>query len=200
MIMSKRYFSFLLFIIVFLPSCDLFGDKPKDKIELLNKDDFIKVLSCSSKSSEVSKVDKDYLLNTLSSIEKISNADWNTKNDQYKILFDRFKKYCDEFYKIDYSNSFKLNKCSDEGTIKSVDSIKKLKISFKNSFSKKIKVTWLDFNGNRDFRKENTEIIEPSTQGKTFVTYLSHPYVITDENDKCLNIYTPKEDGIIEVK
>lgn len=191
---------FLLILLVGLASCDLFTSKTQEE-NILSKEEFIKVISCANKNESLTKNDNTKLNELISKADKLSEKDWIVKYKEYEIQFERFKRYCEEFYPIKVTEKVKIAKCSEEGKIKSLDSVEKVKISFSNKSGKNIKVILLDFNGNRDLlRKESTEAIAKDKQGKTFVTYFSHPYVVTDENDKCLNIYTPEEDGIIEVK
>lgn len=191
---------FLLILLVGLASCDLFTNKTQEE-NFIAKNKFLEIISCANTNEILSKNDKDNLSEIILTVNKISEKDWNSKYKDYQDKFDKFKYYCEKSYPIKVTDNVKIDKCSEEGKIKSLDSVEKIKIGFSNKSGKNIKVILLDFNGNREFlNKDKIESISKDKEGKIFITYLSHPYVVTDENDKCLNIYTPNESGIIEVK
>jgi hypothetical protein len=77
--------------------------------------------------------------------------------------------------------------CADESRLKSINSKVSTFVTFKNQSSQVIKTYWLDYHGKRKHYKT----LSPSQQHRQ-QTYVTHPWVITDENDQCLGIVMPK--------
>ena len=75
---------------------------------------------------------------------------------------------------------------AEEKGIKSVNSDVEAKIKFDNKSGKTVKVYWLNFDGNR-------ELYQTLKDGESHEqeTYLTHPWVITDENDNAWYVYFP---------
>jgi von Hippel-Lindau disease tumor supressor len=75
---------------------------------------------------------------------------------------------------------------AEEKGIKSINSDVETKITFANKSGKTIKVFWLDFDGKRKFYQtlEDDESYDQDT-------YLTHPWVITDEDDNAWYVYYP---------
>ena len=68
--------------------------------------------------------------------------------------------------------------------LKSIDSKVETSIKFVNRSGQTIKVYWLDYDGNRKLYK--TLLARQLYDQETFLT---HPWLITDENDKAWHIY-----------
>jgi von Hippel-Lindau disease tumor supressor len=75
---------------------------------------------------------------------------------------------------------------AEEKGIKSVNSDVEAKIKFVNKSEKTIKVYWLDFDGDR-------KLYQTLKDGESceLETFLTHPWVITDENDNAWYLYFP---------
>ncbi len=75
---------------------------------------------------------------------------------------------------------------AEEKGIKSVNSDVEAKITFVNRSGNTIKVYWLDFDGNR-------KLYQTLKDGESYEqkTFLTHPWVITDENDNAWHVYFP---------
>lgn len=82
--------------------------------------------------------------------------------------------------------------CSEESGLKSSNGAATT-VNFKNSSSGKINIYWLDYNGKRVSYKQGLAA-GASHQQSTFVT---HPWVITNDQDQCMGIYTPSSAGTV---
>lgn len=82
------------------------------------------------------------------------------------------------------SDGVSAENCEQESNLKSGTGAS-INISFVNNATKKINIYWLDFNGKRVSYKKGLETGNTHKQ-QTFVT---HPWLITDENDNCIKIY-----------
>jgi hypothetical protein len=73
---------------------------------------------------------------------------------------------------------------AEEKGVKSVNSDVEAKIKFDNKSGKTTKVYWLDFDGNR-------KLYQTLKDGESYEqeTFLTHPWVITDENDNAWYVY-----------
>jgi uncharacterized protein (TIGR03067 family) len=84
---------------------------------------------------------------------------------------------------------------AEKNGVKSVNSNSETKIKFLNTSKRTIKVYWLDFEGDRQpyGTLKDGDSIEP-------VTYLTHPWLITDEKDNPWYIYFPDaQPRIVEI-
>jgi hypothetical protein len=84
----------------------------------------------------------------------------------------------------------KATACSEESSLKSATSTQSTNITFKNSSSGRIKLYWLDFSGKRVEYHQGGLATGASHTQQTFVT---HPWVITNEQGDCMGIYTATE-------
>jgi hypothetical protein len=75
---------------------------------------------------------------------------------------------------------------AEEKGIKSVNGDVEAKIKFDNKSGKTVKVYWLDYDGNRKLYQTLKD--EESYEQETFLT---HPWVITDEDDNAWYLYFP---------
>jgi hypothetical protein len=80
------------------------------------------------------------------------------------------------------------NSCDLEKTLKSASG-PSINITFTNNSSGKVKIYWLDQSGTRRSYNAGLAVGAKHPQ-QTFVT---HPWVITDANDKCLKIFVPSD-------
>lgn len=76
--------------------------------------------------------------------------------------------------------------CSGETSLRSLSFEGKTFITFINETSKDVKLYWIDYDGGRIFYGTLK-----SGESKRQKVYLTHPFVLTDRNDKCLAIYLP---------
>ena len=75
---------------------------------------------------------------------------------------------------------------AEEKGIKSVDGEVEAKIEFENKSGKTVKVYWLDYEGNR-------QLYQTLKDGESHEqeTFLTHPWLITDEDDNAWYLYFP---------
>ncbi|MGV3524718.1 MAG: hypothetical protein ACO1RX_10850 [Candidatus Sericytochromatia bacterium] len=85
--------------------------------------------------------------------------------------------------------------CDQEADLKSERVPNTAEVSFKNSSSGTINIYWLDFEGKRVSYKKGLAAGETFNQG----TFVTHPWVITNDQDQCLGIYTPTESGSVSL-
>lgn len=70
--------------------------------------------------------------------------------------------------------------------IKSEESNVETLITFHNRSSETVKLYWLDFSGNRVLYKTLQ-----SQEAWAQITYLTHPWLVTDANDQAWHLYYP---------
>jgi hypothetical protein len=84
------------------------------------------------------------------------------------------------------SGSFdaRASKCPSEAGLRSKKGTEKTNIVFHNATSGEVELYWINYHG----RRESYGSIAP---GKTqsLNTYSTHPWVVTDHQGKCLNVY-----------
>ena len=86
--------------------------------------------------------------------------------------------------------------CSDERNLRSVQGNVHTTMKFLNNSNHEVRTYWLDYSGRRVFYKA----IPPHGQ-YTQPTFQTHPWVVTDQRDKCLNIYVSNQpSGIAEIR
>jgi hypothetical protein len=78
--------------------------------------------------------------------------------------------------------------CASESGLRSVDSEVSTSIQFQNNSNIPVDIYWIDNGGNRKLYAN----LSPN-QGYTQQTYISHPWVVTGVDGKCLGIYFPKQ-------
>jgi hypothetical protein len=78
--------------------------------------------------------------------------------------------------------------CSEEGSARSISAQldQPTSILFRNCRSSPVRIYWIDYQGRRKFYKE----LQPGTQ-YVQETYLTHPWIATDETGRCLGFYMP---------
>ena len=87
--------------------------------------------------------------------------------------------------------------CDHESGIKSLNDDVMAYHRVVNSTEKPIKVIWITHEGKRE---DKPSVVEAGKTG-TFHTFLTHPFVITDDRGKCLGVYQPiREPGITIIK
>jgi carbonic anhydrase len=89
-------------------------------------------------------------------------------------------------YYLDGSD-IEAKSCASESELKSMAGRIETFVLFKNQSNRVVKTYWLDYYGNRKLY----QTLSPSQQGRQ-QTYITHPWVITDENDQCLGIFLPQ--------
>ena len=81
-----------------------------------------------------------------------------------------------------------VQNCSQESSLRSVNSETPAFIRFVNATSQPVVVYWLNYEGKRDPSEQQKETINPGESGFRS-TYLTHPFLVTDMTGKCLGIY-----------
>jgi hypothetical protein len=76
--------------------------------------------------------------------------------------------------------------CSEESSLRSLSFDTKTIVTFTNETSKEVKLYWIDYDGDRIFYGT----LKPG-ESKRQKTCLTHPFILTDQNDNCLAIYLP---------
>jgi hypothetical protein len=70
---------------------------------------------------------------------------------------------------------------------KSIDSKVETSITFENRSKRTIKVHWLDFEGNRQLKRT----VAPGATYASQRTFLTHPWLVTDQDDNPWHVYYP---------
>ncbi|CCV11265.1 exported hypothetical protein [Mesorhizobium sp. STM 4661] len=78
--------------------------------------------------------------------------------------------------------------CSEEGSLRSTSYKRKVVVEFRNRSSMSISLYWLDYSGAR----KSYGTVGPS-QSFEVDTFVTHPWLITDENGNCLEIVLPEK-------
>ena len=81
-----------------------------------------------------------------------------------------------------------VQNCSQESSLRSLNSETPAFIRFINATSQPVVVYWLNYEGKRDPSEEQKETLNPGQSGVRS-TYLTHPFLVTDVTGKCLGIY-----------
>ena len=82
--------------------------------------------------------------------------------------------------------------CRDERGLRSVKGNVHTSMKFVNRTNQEVRSYWLDYNGRRVFYKAippNGNCTQPTSQ--------THPWVITDQRDKCLDIYVSNQPSAV---
>ena len=79
-------------------------------------------------------------------------------------------------------------RCDDESRYKSIEGVQAMPITFFNNYTSSVRVYWLDYAGQRKLYA-NIDLGGSYRQ----LTYLTHPWLISDPNDHCIAIYLPGE-------
>lgn len=111
----------------------------------------------------------------------------------YGITGSTFSTACPQnrAYVIDRdTNSKKLvlsaNSCSIESSVRSINSDFPTSVEFINNTSATVRIYWIDFTGQRILYNSL-----PAGQSYVQLTFVTHPWVMTDTSDSCLAIYFP---------
>jgi hypothetical protein len=75
-------------------------------------------------------------------------------------------------------------RCDQESQLRSLIGPNPVTLDFRNATNNLRKVYWLDYNGKRNLYQE----LAPGTSYQV-ETYPTHPWVITDENDRCIAVF-----------
>jgi len=82
--------------------------------------------------------------------------------------------------------SYSYTSCSSEQYLVSYNSTFATSIKFANVSDNPVKLYWINYSGKREFLKQiaaNSVYVQQ--------TYTTHPWVVTDKNNNCLNVYYP---------
>jgi len=87
--------------------------------------------------------------------------------------------------------------CSAESSLYSIDLTVATSIVFNNETSSPVKLYWLDYSGQRQLW--NPELAPNSYSSQ--ITFVTHPWVVTDLSDQCLAVYLPaSQPGIANIQ
>lgn len=179
---------------------------------LNDKESFLKFLRCAVDNSK--GTNDSYAINTLiSAVNLIPDIAWANAKGAYTSYYSMFEKYCNsnsntptpssspsniskEVELTDsLSDGIKKVSCSEEGNVKSASG-KSINIDIVNSTDKKIKIYWLNSLGKR--MPYNNGLASKSTHKQQ--TYVTHPWLIADENDNCIQIYVPENESAKKIE
>ena len=78
-------------------------------------------------------------------------------------------------------------RCTEERSLRSHDSKLNTQLTFVNNTTDSARVYWLNYQGRREFYKS----LRP---GESFTqdTFATHPWVATDADENCLDVYVPQ--------
>lgn len=91
-----------------------------------------------------------------------------------------------------------MQNCNQESSLKSLNGDDAAFIRFVNETSKPVVVYWLNYEGKRDPSEDQRETLNPGQSGIR-VTYLTHPFLVTDTAGKCLGIFLPTAEPSLAV-
>ncbi len=86
--------------------------------------------------------------------------------------------------------------CRDERNLRSVQGNVHTTMKFVNRTNQEVRSYWLDYSGRRVFYKAI-----PPNGNYTQPTFQTHPWVITDQRDNCLDIYVSNQpSAVVEIR
>lgn len=91
-----------------------------------------------------------------------------------------------------------IQNCSEEPSLRSLQSEAPTFLRFINATSQPVIVYWLNYEGKRD-PSEGQKVTLNAGQSEGRSTYLTHPFLITDASGKCLGIYLPASEPSLAV-
>jgi von Hippel-Lindau disease tumor supressor len=80
--------------------------------------------------------------------------------------------------------------CKDERQYKSMSGDLSVSVQFRNATGGFVNMYWLDYQGQRRFFNR----LQPGS-GTAYQTFVTHPWVITDLDDRCVMLYLPTTDA-----
>jgi hypothetical protein len=156
---------------------------------------------CVFNSSEAPEALKNSSKILLSSLDAVPDERWQSVSGSYKVIYSQFIKSCNSSSPttptetLTAPTTFGELSCELEGKIKSGTG-KSINVTFANNTGKSIKVYWLDFTGKRV--PYNANLADKGNHPQQ--TYITHPWLIADSNDKCIKILTPYSSQTIDIK
>jgi von Hippel-Lindau disease tumor supressor len=78
-------------------------------------------------------------------------------------------------------------RCSEERDAKSIEGKDATTLLFQNNRGSTVRIYWLDYQGQRKFYAE----LPPGRQ-QVMRTYMTHPWIVTDETERCFAFYMPE--------
>ena len=81
--------------------------------------------------------------------------------------------------------------CDEEGTIRPIEGVTRMSLTFANQTDGEVRVQWLDYSGNR-VHYNTLAVAESYTQP----TFLTHPWIALDADGNCLGLWLPESDGL----
>ncbi|MFN8671840.1 MAG: hypothetical protein U0457_07095 [Candidatus Sericytochromatia bacterium] len=165
-------------------------------VSLPTKEDFIKALNCISLNKELKDLAKIEIASYLNASRFLDDKTYNLQRSIYENLISRYNYLCESNSNPTASPSFTPitnngiteYSCEAEKTLKSSTGTS-INLSFINNSGNAVKLYWLDFNGNRMIYNRN--MLNTNTHKQQ--TFVTHPWVVTDANDKCLKIFVPSD-------
>jgi hypothetical protein len=86
--------------------------------------------------------------------------------------------------------------CSAAQSAKSTSSGSETTVEFSNKRTQPIMLYWINYDGEH----ESNGRVAPG-QSEEFITYVSHPWLITDESGTCISVFLPtKEAGLATIR
>jgi von Hippel-Lindau disease tumor supressor len=91
-----------------------------------------------------------------------------------------------------HHNGNSVKSCNDERNFRSVQGSIHTSMKFINSTQQEVRAYWLDYSGRRVFYKAI-----PPRGHYTQPTFETHPWVVTDARDNCLNIFVSNQPSAV---
>lgn len=91
-----------------------------------------------------------------------------------------------------------IQDCSQESSLKSLNSEVSTVIQFTNTTSQSVVVHWLNYQGERDPDENQKHTLKPG-QSQFVGTFPTHPFLVADASGKCLGIYQPAREPSLAV-
>lgn len=155
--------------------------------------------SCVINSPELPDYMKSPTKILISLMDNVKDERWPPMVEAYTKTYGKYEASCGKSTSQSVTpvapTTFGELSCDQEGKLKSGTG-KSINVTFANNTGKNIKIYWLDFNGKRVAYNKN--LLDKATF--TQQTFITHPWLIADSDDKCIKILAPDASGTIDIK
>lgn len=80
--------------------------------------------------------------------------------------------------------------CSQQASLKSLNSVTPTYIRFTNNTSEPVAITWINYEGKPEKTPSQSHTLAPKETAFRY-TFVTHPFIITDTKGNCISIYQP---------
>jgi len=140
---------------------------------------------------------------------------WRGGTDVYLQVVDQLVKYpagwrsvsthretmpiCEsKFYKDTEMSLLTALSCNEQSRLKSLNADQSAMLKFTNSSTQTVIIRWLNYNGELDTHPYLINTILPGTS-IVIMTFVTHPFVVTDKTGKCLGIFKPNPEPSLAI-